>query len=600
MSYTPRLLVIDDDYGWSGDERNRNREHFCQRVGLQDVTGDVRARSLDRPVAEAVFLQGQQEESGRIENDLKGTIRRVRQAWQERSRPALLLLDLHFKTGRVGPDGRPRGSNQDRDPHQYFGLKILEQLWADATLREIPVVLLSSMDREAIEEQFAEHGVFDFIDKSDLDRRELRNLITTHGLIPDDRETRPLIGRSLPLLKALREARQRAQRGDDNVLILGESGTGKELLARYLHDKSSEDDRQERPLVTFYPQQTTDSLIESELFGHAKGAFTGADEAKPGAAERADGGTLFIDEFGDIPSSLQGKLLRLLDTNMRETKRQGSDETKQVDLQVAMATNNLDILNDEGFRSDLLTRAKARNPITLPPLRDRKEDIPLLAEHFVRMYEEEYGADEREITDDAMEAMMDYSWPGNVRELEDVIEEAVSRYRGLRSLSTAHLNLEGRASQEQQLDPGANGTDPSLASPTVPATEAPPKSSRQLGLNELIEQLREENPFREARSSELEGTLPALQEAYARLLDAALEATRKPLSGDLKYTPAVQLIMGSDELDSNDAKRLISNRLLKIDPDTVQALLPELQALRELFDEKPKIRPKELGPVSEE
>jgi len=599
MSNVPRLLVIDDYYGWSGDDQNKNREHFCQRVGLQDVTGDVRALSLDKPVAEAVFLQGQREENGRIENDLEGTIHQVRQAWQDRPRPALLLLDLHFKTGRIDPNGRPCGTDRDRDPQQYFGLKILEQLWEDSELREIPVVLLSSMDREAIEERFAKHGVFDFIDKNDLDRHELKNSITTHGLIPDERDL--IIGRSLGLLKALRDARRRAQRGDDNILILGETGTGKELLAEYLHDKSSGDDRKERPFVTFYPQRTADTLIESELFGHEKGAFSGAREAKPGRAEQADGGTLFIDEFGDIPGSLQGKLLRLLDTNMRETKRQGSEETKQVDLQVVMATNNMGILSDQGFRGDLLARAKARNPITLPPLRERKEDIPLLAEHFLRTYEEKHGADERQITDDAMEAMMEYSWPRNVRELEDVIDDAVDLYSGVRYLSAAHLNLKDRAAQGQHFDPETSGQDPSLTSSAVGPTEAPVESTQQLALNQLVDQLRDSNPFKEAqRDDQLEGTLPALQEAYARLLDAALEATRKPVSGDLRYTTAVKLIVGSDELEPNDAKQLISNRLFKVDPDTVQALLPELPTLREFFDKKPKIRPKELEPVSDE
>ena len=587
MSDAPRLLVIDDDYGWSQDDRNRNREYFCQRVGLQDVTGDVRARPLGGPVAEAIFLQGQREENSRIENDLNGTIHQIRQTWQDRPRPALLLLDLHFKTGRILANGRPRGTDRDRDPHQYFGLKILEQLWDDSELREIPVVLLSSMERDEIEEQFAERGVFDFIDKSDLDRRELRDLINTYGLIEDDRDDSKIVGRSLPLLKALREARRRAKVENNNVLVLGETGTGKELLTKYLHDKSLQHEHEERPFITLLTETASTDLIEDRLFGHVKGAFTGATDDRPGHAEQADGGTLFIDEFGNIPGNVQGKLLRLLDPNIRETQRQGSNETKQVDLQVVMATNNLDILTDEGFRGDLLSRADARDPITLPPLRERLEDIPRLAEHFLREAEEKHAAERREITDDAMAALCEYSWPDNVRELESVISNAVSRYPGLRRLSEAHLGLGDRPVQDSQ-NQFPEETDAVFTS-TGP-TAAPPEEP---GVKTLVRQV-ENATFQNAGPADLEGALPEFREAYAslvaRLLNAALEVTRLRPSGELQYSRAVKMATSNEDWSATNAKRYIK-KLLKIAPNAVQDLLPELPALREFLEEQPSVRP---------
>jgi DNA-binding NtrC family response regulator len=594
MSDVPRLLVIDDDYGWSGDERNRNREHFCQHVGLQDVTDDVRARPLARPVAEAVFLQGQREENGRIENDLEGTVRQIREAWQREPRPALLLLDLHFKTGRVGPDGRPRGADEDRDPHQYFGLKVLEQLWDDAELWEIPVVILSSMDRDAIEERFAECGVYDFCDKNDLDRHALRHLIHTYGLIADDREDGAIVGRSLPLLKALREARRRAKSEGGNVLLLGETGTGKELLAEYLHDQSLRHERGERPFVTLFTEGASDDLIADRLFGHVEGAFTGATDERKGHAEQADGGTLFIDEFGNIPGRVQGKLLRLLDPNIRETQRQGTEKIKQVELQVVMATNKMDILTDAGFRGDLLERADARNPVTLPPLRERIEDLPRLAEHFLREAEEKHEAERREITDGAMAALRDYAWPGNVRELENVVGDAVSRYPGLRRLSEAHLGLEDRMVEEPSI-PAQEKSDATASSATPAAT-----LQEQPGVETLIRQL-EDATLQNARPADLEGALPEFREAYAqlvaRLLDAALEATRLRPSGELQYSRAVKLATGDEGWSATNAKRHIK-KLLKIAPDAVQPLVPELPALREFLDEQPDVRPRRMNGAS--
>lgn len=592
MSDVPRLLVIDDDFGWAGDERNRNREHFCQRVGLQDVTDDVRARPLDSPVAEAVFLQGQREANRRIENDLEGTIRRVRQAWQEQPRPALLLLDLHFKTGRIGPDGRPKGSNQDRDPHQYFGLTLLEQLWGDSELRDIPVVILSSMDRDAIEERFAEHGVYDFFDKSDLDRSALRQLIDTYGLIEDDRDDGKIVGRSLPLLKALREARRRAKVENNNVLVLGETGTGKELLAEYLHDKSLQHEGEERPFVTLFTESASDDLIADRLFGHVEGTFTGATDDREGHAEKADGGTLFIDEFGNIPASVQGKLLRLLDPNIRETQRQGTEEIKQVELQVVMATNKLDILSDEGFRSDLLARADARNPITLPPLRERPEDIPRLAKYFLREAEEKHDAERREITDDAMAALREYSWPDNVRELENVIDDAVSRYSGLRRLSEAHLGLEDR--DRVIIDPPIR--PPTETDTDSTSTESTTATPQQPEVETLIRQI-DNATLQNAGPADLEGALPEFRQAYARLvarlLNAALEVTRLRPSGELQYSRAVKMATGDEDWSATNAKRHIK-KLLKIAPTAVEDLLSELTALREFLEEQPSVCPKQL------
>ncbi|MEM8550691.1 MAG: sigma 54-interacting transcriptional regulator, partial [Verrucomicrobiota bacterium] len=384
MSTLPRILVIDDVYGRMRDGRNRDRESFCVRLGLQDVTGDGTPEEINHPVAEVVFLRGQVEEEGQVQNDLEGTLGQVRSGWAEWPRWALLLLDLHFKTGRIASGGEPVGSEHDRDPAHYFGLTILDHLWQDPSLRNIPVVLLSAMERNEIEARFAERGVLDFVDKNELDRDSLWGLLKQQGLIKD----REIIGHALSLLQCLRAARRRAMQGDDNILILGETGTGKELLAEYVHKWSRRPGRYE----TLFTQGVPETLIEDKLFGHVKGAFTDAKSDEAGAADLANQGTLFIDEFGDIPATIQNKLLRLLDKNVREAQRLGSREVQKLDLQVVMATNRLDILTASGFRNDLLSRAKVRNPVVLPPLRERLEDIPLLVNHFVRKFEKAFEA----------------------------------------------------------------------------------------------------------------------------------------------------------------------------------------------------------------
>jgi len=205
------------------------------------------------------------------------------------------------------------------------------------------------------------------------------------------------------------------------VLLSGESGTGKELIARAIHAHSP---RARRPFIAVACAALSRDLLESELFGHERGAFTDAYVQRPGRFELADGGTLFLDEIAEIPLDLQVKLLRVLQE--RAFERVGGSETIRVDVRIVVATNlDLEELVAQGrFREDLFYRLQVVE-LTLPPLRERKGDIPLLAAHFLRKYSGENGKGLRRLSDEALEALQAYDWPGNIRELENAIEHAV-------------------------------------------------------------------------------------------------------------------------------------------------------------------------------
>jgi formate hydrogenlyase transcriptional activator len=208
---------------------------------------------------------------------------------------------------------------------------------------------------------------------------------------------------------------------DSGVLILGETGTGKELIARAIHNLSA---RRNRPFIKLNCAAIPSGLVESELFGHERGAFTGAIMRKAGRFESADRGTLFLDEVGDIPLELQPKLLRVLQEH--EFEKLGSTHTQQVDVRVVAATHRdlKQMVEDGEFRSDLYYRLHVF-PLPVPPLRQRREDIPLLVRHFVDEYARRMKRRIETIPPQAMEAFRSYSWPGNVRELQNFIERAV-------------------------------------------------------------------------------------------------------------------------------------------------------------------------------
>ena len=229
-----------------------------------------------------------------------------------------------------------------------------------------------------------------------------------------------IIGESVEIHRVLELVRQVAPT-HVTVLIQGESGTGKELIAKALHQLSP---RARQPMVTVHCAALAPTLLESELFGHEKGAFTGAHERRIGRFEQAQGGTLFLDEIGEIDATVHVKLLRFL--SERTFERVGSGKTMAADVRVVAATNkNLAELVKEGtFREDLYFRLRVV-PVWMPPLRDRSADVPLLARAFLKQFAREHGRPVREFSPEALRALMDYRWPGNVRELRSDVERAV-------------------------------------------------------------------------------------------------------------------------------------------------------------------------------
>ncbi len=229
-----------------------------------------------------------------------------------------------------------------------------------------------------------------------------------------------IIGESAEL-RHVRDLVETVASGDATVLLLGETGTGKELLARAIHNRSH---RQNRPFVKLNCAAVPVGLLESEFFGHERGAFTGAVAQKTGRLEMADWGSLFLDEIGDIPLELQPKLLRVLQE--REFERVGSVQTRKVNVRIVAATHRdlEEMILKKEFRSDLYYRLNVF-PITIPPLRERPEDIVVLAEHFAHQAAQRMNKVIDRIDCESMDALMEYRWPGNIRELENVIERAV-------------------------------------------------------------------------------------------------------------------------------------------------------------------------------
>jgi two-component system response regulator AtoC len=277
-----------------------------------------------------------------------------------------------------------------------------------------------------------------------------------HERLDDKFSVGEIVGES-PLLKDVIERVKKVAHSKATVLIEGESGTGKELIAQAIHQASP---RSRAPFVAVHCAALSESLLESELFGHEKGSFTGATERRIGRFESADGGTLFLDEIGEISASIQVKLLRFLET--KSIDRVGGSKTIELDVRLVTATNrNLEQLVREGkFREDLYFRLDVVR-FVMPPLRQRAGDIPALIAHFVRIFSEENGVAPLEVEPGAMRTLQAYSWPGNIRELRNFCENAVVLQKGGR-LSEFDLDPRFRGSPASGPGPGeAPGSGPS-------------------------------------------------------------------------------------------------------------------------------------------
>ncbi len=253
-------------------------------------------------------------------------------------------------------------------------------------------------------------------------QREVETLRNRQKVISDDagQHYQEMIGDSEPMMRVY-ETIEKVADTDANILILGENGTGKELVARAIHRRS---DRSDEVFINVDMGAIPENLFESELFGHVKGAFTGADEARAGRFEVASGGTLFLDEIGNLPKQLQPKLLSALEN--RTVHRIGSNKPIDIDIRLICATNHPigEMVEREAFRQDLLYRINTIE-IELPPLRRRNDDIPQLARHFLAQYARKYQKEINGLSDGTLQKLQSYPWPGNVRELQHAIERAV-------------------------------------------------------------------------------------------------------------------------------------------------------------------------------
>jgi DNA-binding NtrC family response regulator len=308
------------------------------------------------------------------------------------------------------------------------GLELLARISAD--LPDIPVIVITAHGTVDSAVQALKAGAFDYITKP-FEQEELKKVIAkaarahdlerqnVHGPTAAG-EKPPLVGES-PSMRQVYEIVSKVADSPSTVLITGESGTGKELIARELHRGSA---RRDKSLIKVNCAAIPKDLVESELFGYERGAFTGAVGSKPGRFELADGGSLFLDEIGEVPLEMQVKLLRAIQES--EFERVGGIKTLHVDVRLIAATNRdlKALIADGRFREDLYYRL-AVVPISLPPLRERKEDIPLLVQHFIAKYNQRLGKRVERIDDEALQMLMSYAWPGNIRELENLMERSV-------------------------------------------------------------------------------------------------------------------------------------------------------------------------------
>lgn len=313
----------------------------------------------------------------------------------------------------------------DLDMPKLSGLQVLKRIQRNKHKPEVIVVTSYASIPNAVEA--TKLGAFDFIARDDVENRlavTIRNALAKRHLETENIELKKeltlepqMLGESKPM-QLLREQIDKIAKTECTVLILGESGSGKELVAHQIHQKSP---RKNKPFITVNCSALPETLLESELFGHVKGAFTSATLNKKGKFEAADGGTILLDEIGDMSLSAQSKLLRVLESG--DIEKVGATQSTKVDVRVIAATNKnlVQATQDQHFRQDLYYRINVVT-IRVPPLREHREDIPLLAHHYLKYFSRQIPNSDKRLSHNAIEELKNYSWPGNVRELRNLMQ----------------------------------------------------------------------------------------------------------------------------------------------------------------------------------
>ncbi len=412
------------------------------------------------------------------------------------------------------------------------GMGLLRRLSAEYP--DVPVVMITAHGSVENAVEAVKLGAFDYLEKP-FDQEQISQIVSkamrTHVLArrdarPEDAASRGrfrLVGES-PAIRQIYAVVEKVADTPSTVLITGESGTGKELVARALHDNSS---RHSGPFIKINCAAIPKTLMESELFGYEKGAFTGAVGSKPGRFELAHGGTLFLDEIGEIPTEMQVKLLRVLQES--EFERVGGIKTIKVDVRLLTATNR-DLAAEIGtgsFREDLFYRLNVV-PIHLPALRERRQDIPLLVDHFIARFNERLKKQITGIEPEAVERLVAHNWPGNIRELENVVERTILFCEG------PHIAVDDLPPEISGLPSSASSA--SLPEITAPAAPAPaPAASAVPPVGEEVGSLKEAVRA-ETERVERELIQRALDETGGNVTQAArkLQISRKSLQTKMK------------------------------------------------------------------
>ncbi len=460
---------------------------------------------------------------------MKSTVRpmRILFADDEASIQELMRIELprlgHEAT--VCPDGRTALAAIERTSYDCVlvdldmpgvgGMEVIARVRETSPDTEVVIITGKSSVETAIEA--VRRGVCEYLTKpcrlaeiqAVLERVRQRRELTSRLRALERRVRRAegathLVGDS-PALEGVRKLIERVAKSDAAVLVRGETGTGKELVARAIHEGSS---RADGPLVAVNCGALPEHLVESELFGHRKGAFTGADEHRAGLFEVADGGTLFLDEIGELPRSLQSRLLRVLESG--EIRRVGDNHPITVDVRLVCATHRaLETMAKEGeFREDLLFRINTFE-ITVPSLRDRKDDIPALVDHFVRRGRPQTPPRAETIDNEALGLLLAHDWPGNIRELANVIEHALVLCD---DLPVRAEHLPGRFRQLVPVTPVKRQTDSASVAQHQTATPSVdrPKTLREMELEAILEGLERNGGNKPKTAEELGVSLKTL------------------------------------------------------------------------------------------